>query len=573
MRHFFVAGSPFWVWALWVWPLWVCEGLRAPFRKNLAALLAIAAAVASVWLPRQAFAEPPVAAPATASAGPLVAEPQHALLVSSPTNKRRIWLESLEPTQVLFRDAPGTEPRQSLPARTGRRLAVELVGGDVFAVNPRTGTFDRLVPLTGRFAGDAAAESESTLHTQIAEGTGSDASEALREALRAAVRQAVGVYVDSETLTSRDDVVSDRIITFSDAFVARYEELSRATADGLVTVRISADIQARKLTEELRKVKVGTIDVVGQDLVAAAVTRQEAKDAAADLVRRKFEQLLNVLVARALPFKPLDYDVTTRRLAVAYILEADEQRYRAFLDELLPLLDQAALAQGRMLVKMNPVWSDAQEPFAPEGGGRRAVAGQYVYNTDFRYGPTLARYPKSWCLWLLTRWDAGYRNAQWRSFAMDMDLPRTLGQFSGKVQVRLDLVDAAGGVVHSELHDPLAGMSRPAFWFGWARPRPRVFVPRQPRASGALPTAPLLTTTFREPDFSVHETLTVNAYLSPLCFCVPTNSAAGTAVVSAAAWQLLHVEITPEALARVVAVKCTPEFVPLDAVGDKAVSR
>jgi hypothetical protein len=43
--------------------------------------------------------------------------------------------------------------------------------------------------------------------------------------------------------------------------------------------------------------------------------------------------------------------------------------------------------------------------------------------------------------------------------------------------------------------------------------------------------------------------------------------------VSAAAWQLRHVEITPEALARVVAVKCTPEFVPLDAVGDKAVSR
>jgi hypothetical protein len=553
------------------------DGRRPPCHADALrpATVILAVMIASAWarLPLNAVAQSSVTPPAAASAAPLVAEPQHAVLVSGPSDSRRIWLESLEPAQVVFRDAPGAEPPQTLPARTGRRLAVELVGGDVFAVNPRTGRFDRLVPLTGRFAGDATAESESTLHTQIAEGTGSDASEALREALRAAVRQAVGVYVDSETLTSRDDVVSDRIITYSDAFVARYEELSRATADGLVTVRISADIQARKLTEELRKVKVGTIDVVGQDLVAAAVTRQEAKDAAADLVRRKFEQLLNVLVARSLPFKPLDYDVTTRRLAVAYILEADEKRYRAFLDELLPLLDQAALAQGRLLVKMNPVWSDAHEPFAPEGSGRRAVAGQYVYNTEFRYGPTLARYPKSWCLWLLTRWDAGYRNAQWRAFAMDMDLPRTLGQFTGKVRVRLDLVDAAGGVVHSELHDPLAGMPRPAFWFGWARPRPRAFLPRQPPAPGSLPTAPLLKTTFREPEFAVHETLTVNAYVSPLCFCVPTDAAAGTAVVSASAWQMCHIDIAPDVLARAVSVKCTPEFVPLDAPGGEEASR
>jgi len=306
---------------------------------------------AGVRCPRRAAAEPPAAvrqeASAAAAGGPLVSEPQHAVLVSSPTDSRRIWLESLEPAQAVFREAPGAEPRQTLAARTGRRLAVQLVGGDVFAVNPRTGRFDRLVPLTGRFAADnAEADSASTHHTQIAEGTGGDASEALREARRAAVRQAVGVYVDSETLTSRDDVVADRIITYSDAFVARYEELSRTTADGLVTVRISADIQDRKLTEELRKVKVGTIDVVGQDLVAAAVTRQEAKDAAADLVRRKFERLVSVLVARSLPFKPLDYDAQTRKLAVTYILEADERRYRAFLDELVPLLDRRARQEG-----------------------------------------------------------------------------------------------------------------------------------------------------------------------------------------------------------------------------------
>ncbi len=541
--------------------------------RRAAAMLLLVAAAATC--PLWATADPPAKEqPAAATVGPLVVKPQHAVLVTGPTASRRVWLESLDPLQAVFRDAPDAEPRQTLAARTGRRLAVELLGGEVFAVNPRTGRFDRIVPLTGRFAGETAEDhSDSTLHAQIAEGTGTDATEALREALRAAVRQAVGVYVDSETLTAKDDVVTDRIITYSDAFVARYEELSRSTVDGLVTVRISADIQARKLTEELRKVKVGTVDVVGQDLVAAAITGKEAKDAAADLVRGKFEKLLNVLVARSLPFKPLDYDAETRRLTVAFMLEADEKRYRAFLDEMLPLLDQAALAQSRLLVRMNPVWSDAHEPFAPEGTKRRAVAGQAVYNPEFRYGPTLTRYPKSWCLWLLTQWDAGYRNAQWRAFAMDMNLPRTLGQFTGSVRVRLDLVDAAGGVVHSDVHDPLAGLARPGYWFGWARPRPRAFARRQPPATDALRGAPLLETTFLEPEFAVHETLTVNAYVSPLCFCMPLDAVAGTAVVSSGAWQLCHIEIAPEVLARVVAVKCTPEFVPAAAAGADTPSR
>jgi hypothetical protein len=501
---------------------------------------------------------------AAASAKPLVDTPQHAVLVMSPTESRRVWLESLEPQQVVFRDAKDAEPRQTVPARTGRRLAVELLSGDVFAVNPRTGRFDRLVPMTGRFADDTPADgAEASLHTQIAEGTGTDASEALREALRAAVRQAVGVYVDSETLTSRDDVIADKIITYSDAFVVRYEELSRSTVDGLVTVRVSADIESRKLTEELRAMKIGMVDVVGQDLVASAVTRKEAKDAAADLVHRKLGKLLNVLVARALPLKPLDYDADTRRLTVTYILEADENRYRAFLDDLLPVLDKASQAQSRLLLRMNPIWSDVHEPFAAEGVKRRVVAGQNPYNAAFRYGPTLARYPTTWCLWLLTNWDSGYRNAQWRAFALDTNLPRTLGGFAGTVRVRLEFVDAAGGVVHTEVTDPLAGLARPGYWFGWGRPRPRAFDARQPPAPGSLPAKPLLATTFLEPEFEVHETLTVNAYVSPLCFCVPSSDwGTGTAVVSSGAWQVCHIEMAPETLARVVSVKCKPEFMP-----------
>jgi hypothetical protein len=54
---------------------------------------------------------------------------------------------------------------------------------------------------------------------------------------------------------------------------------------------------------------------------------------------------------------------------------------------------------------------------------------------------------------------------------------------------------------------------------------------------------------------------------------VPTDAAAGTAVVSASAWQMCHIDIAPDVLARAVSVKCTPEFVPLDAPGGEEASR
>ena len=69
----------------------------------------------------------------------------------------------------------------------------------------------------------ADPQAGSKIHTEIAEGTGTTAS----EAFRTAVRQAGGVYVDSETISQKEEILPDRLTTFSDAFVVRYEELGR----------------------------------------------------------------------------------------------------------------------------------------------------------------------------------------------------------------------------------------------------------------------------------------------------------------------------------------------------------
>src|SRR6516164_7487637 len=50
----------------------------------------------------------------------------------------------------------------------------------------------------------------------IAEGVGTTADDALRDAFRAAVRQTVGTMVDAETLVKNDTVISDKVLTYSD---------------------------------------------------------------------------------------------------------------------------------------------------------------------------------------------------------------------------------------------------------------------------------------------------------------------------------------------------------------------
>jgi len=515
-------------------------------------------------------------AAAAAEPAPLVDRPQHALLLRDSGGGTRIWIDSLTPRRLTYRTSDTASEKDTLTARPGIRLTVKLLSGEVFAIDPRTGRFDRFDELTGRFtaaldqaAAAAAADpqSGSEIHTEIAEGTGTTASEALREAFRTAVRQAVGVYVDSETISQKEEIVTDRLTTFSDAFVVRYEELARETVDGLVRVKISAAIEVGKMLANLRAAEIDTLDLAGQDLVASAATRKEARDAAAALLYRKFCELPNVLSASALPFRTGDYDAETGKLAVTYTLLTDRDRYRAFLDSALPLLTQAAKAKTVQLVKVKPIWCDGSAPAweTVEHTGKKHLAG--VTTTDsppFRLGPDLSGLPDSWCLWLMTRWSRDHLSTQWTGFALDIDLAKTLGDVEGAMQVRLDLVDAAGEIVRSEAHDPLTTLPRPAYWFGWAIARPRRFDAKAPRTwppASSLHGAPILRTSFTEPEFAVHQNQTVNVYVNPLCFSV---IGPGQVTLSPGAWRILELPIDPDTLARVKTIRATPIFVPHD---------
>jgi len=59
----------------------------------------------------------------------------------------------------------------------------------------------------------------------IAEGTGASPDEAIKDAFRNAVRQVVGAVVDAETVIKNDDLISDKVLTYSDGFIKHYDDV------------------------------------------------------------------------------------------------------------------------------------------------------------------------------------------------------------------------------------------------------------------------------------------------------------------------------------------------------------
>ena len=67
--------------------------------------------------------------------------------------------------------------------------------------------------------------------------------EALKDAFRQAVQQVVGVAVDAETQVKNDEVIADKVLTYSDGLITKYEEVSKTERKGLVRIKIKATVE------------------------------------------------------------------------------------------------------------------------------------------------------------------------------------------------------------------------------------------------------------------------------------------------------------------------------------------
>lgn len=146
------------------------------------------------------------------------------------------------------------------------------------------------------FSGNASGE----LIEVTATGVGKDEASSEKEALISAVKQAVGAFMDAETLIENEEILYDRILTLSDGFVSEYRIVGspRMRQDGLLETTILAKVKRGDVGDALSSAGLTSAPVDGTQLWAQSITKlQGAKDAYEALIEKLpklYPQLVNV---------------------------------------------------------------------------------------------------------------------------------------------------------------------------------------------------------------------------------------------------------------------------------------
>ena len=227
-------------------------------------------------------------------------------------------------------------------------IVASVVAGGVFAQG--TVSLAPAAPAEAQAPQGASPANETVKVT--ARGMGKDKESALKDAYRDAIERAVGLYVDAEQMVKNDELVSDQILTQSNAYIENFDLVKESTENGLVTVRILATVRKSDLTKRISDVMPSQTFSLGnsaQMVHAQAVTTEKRNaDAAAllEAVLKDFSpvrQMMKLSLAgtRMIPRK---FDNGTMRYYYCFMVTLDEKKYyEEFLPPLVKTLDQIAL--------------------------------------------------------------------------------------------------------------------------------------------------------------------------------------------------------------------------------------
>lgn len=187
---------------------------------------------------------------------------------------------------------------------------------------------------------------EVAAQTVTAEGSGSSADEALKSAFRAAVQQVVGAVVSAETIVKDDAIISDKILTYSDGFIEKYDEIpdSKTLKAGVHRVKIKAVVQRKNLVAKLKAENVAVIAVDGTGVFAEAVSKLQSENDAAALLEAAFKGFHESCVKASVVGKPRTIDKTDAGATLVFTvtMEPDLIAYKAFQSRLTEVLGKMA---------------------------------------------------------------------------------------------------------------------------------------------------------------------------------------------------------------------------------------
>ena len=314
------------------------------------------------------------------------------------------------------------------------------------------------------------AKDDSTT-TVVAEGLGATKDAALKDAFRNAVRQVVGAVIDAETLVKNDEVISDKVLTYSDGFVTKYDEIGKKNENDLIRIKIRAIVERRKIVAKLKELNVTVKSVEGKDLAASATTRKEARENAAALLSNQLVELPKVLAAEARKPTARDYDEDKGELKLDITVDAPADTYKTFLKKLVDSADKVCVSKYSVTFagevkasNMTSLHKPGEQPFRyfseiVAHKNVRPALSQSVF-----VGPDLKDTPKAWCLWICTQADTKGGQCRWTCYIVDCIPAQTLPCLKGELVVSVSLLDKAGEVLSQ--HDIDLDATDSSSW-GW----------------------------------------------------------------------------------------------------------
>lgn len=208
------------------------------------------------------------------------------------------------------------------------------------------------------------ADEPPPLRSVVVTGAGETAEKATEDALRNAVEQAVGALIDAKTMVEGDQVIQDKVLRMSNAFVDSYDVLKRWSEGNLQYCRISAQVKSRELRATLAAEPVFKGKIEGENLGAQVLGDLTAKAGTGEL----FEQFLTDLQAKTLFAKvtgqPKAATTTGSNKVVLRVpveVGVDLQAYESVVASWLPKLRVAARSKatrGLSFKPMDPVSQD-----------------------------------------------------------------------------------------------------------------------------------------------------------------------------------------------------------------------
>jgi len=277
----------------------------------------------------------------------------------------------------------------------------------------------------------AAAKPEQTAQSEIvevvAQGMGIDANAALLNAYSNAVQQALGLYVDAETLVQNDQIVQDKILTYSKGFIQEATTVKQSQANGLFQVNIRAKVKRQQLLEQAKANNITVKAVEGVSLHAQVESQiKQEKDGKA-LLEKALLPLMGTTFHRAeiapstqeqpnptINKKGTDDNFVTLDYKVKLWIEEVEY-YNYIKTNLIPILNQIAIHKG----ELSGVYANNSDQERSRGILHLDLTGKPSYDQK-----------KELLFSVLTWRDKGFSSGKIQWFAIPIDLAPKLDRYS-----------------------------------------------------------------------------------------------------------------------------------------------